>query len=142
MKTAKQVLEDKSPDIWTATSDALVVDAAKLMTEKEIGAVLVVDNDKVVGIVSERDCVREFVVNSAKELRVREIMTKQVVYIRPEQTSAECMALMNHKNIRHLPVMDGNELLGVISMKDVAKELIADQEFLIEQLENYIVGTQ
>ena len=140
MKTAKQVLEDKSPDIWTVTSDALVIDAAKLMAEKEIGAVLVVDYGQVVGILSERDYVREFVVNPTKDLRVREIMTKQIVYVRPEQTSAECMALMGHKNIRHLPVMDGKNLSGMISMKDVAKELIADQEFLIEQLENFIVG--
>ena len=138
MKTAKQLLEDKAPDIWTVASDTLVVDAAKLMADKGIGALLVVDYARVVGIVSERDYVRNAVGNPAKELRVREIMTKQIVYVRPEQTSEECMALMSHKGIRHLPVMDGTMLLGVISIKDVAKELIADQEFLIEQLENYI----
>jgi CBS domain-containing protein len=138
VKTAKQLLEQKSSDIWSVTSRDSVIEAAKLMAEKGIGAVLVLDDRKLVGIVSERDYVQKVVLDPVEDLLVREIMTRKVICVGPQQTSEECLALMSHKGIRHLPVMDGQVLLGVISIKDVVKDLVADKEFIIDQLENYI----
>ena len=140
MRTVKYLLQAKGYDIWSIGADASVRDALELMAEKNVGALLVLDKGDCVGIVSERDYARkvELHARSAKDTLVSEIMTGRVVFVRPEQTVEECMALMTDKHIRHLPVSDGGALIGVISIGDVVKELIAEKEFMIQQLENYI----
>ncbi len=142
MKTVKQLLQAKGTAVWSIGPEAWVIDALKLLAEKEIGALVVVEAGQVVGILSERDYARKVSLQgkSSKTTRVGEIMTEKVVFVRPEQTVEECMALMTNKRIRHLPVMAGDKLLGVISIGDVVKEVISHQEFLIGQLENYITG--
>jgi CBS domain-containing protein len=123
--------------------DAKVYDALKLMADKNVGAVLVMDADCLVGILSERDYARKVILHgkSSKETPVREIMTGRVVYVRPEQTTEECMALMTDKRVRHLPVLEDEKVIGVISIGDVVKSIISEQGFIIEQLERYISGT-
>jgi CBS domain-containing protein len=123
--------------------DAMVYDALKLMADKNVGAVLVMDADRLVGILSERDYARKVILHgkSSKDTPIREIMTQRVVYVRPEQTAEECMALMTDKRVRHLPVLEDDQVVGVISIGDVVKSIISEQEFIIEQLERYISGT-
>ena len=142
MKTVMQLLQTKGQDIWSITPDALVIDALKLMAEKRVGALLVLEAGQVVGIISERDYARKVSLlgKSSKTTPVREIMTQKVVYVRPEQSIEDCMALMTDKRIRHLPVLADNQLIGVISIGDVVKAVISEQEFIIAQLENYITG--
>lgn len=142
MKTVSQLLQIKGAAVWSIGPEAWVIDALKLMAEKEIGALVVVEAGQVVGILSERDYARKVSLRgkSSKTTRVGEIMTERVVFVRPEQTVEECMALMTSKRIRHLPVMADDKLLGLISIGDVVKEVIAHQEFLIGQLEHYITG--
>jgi CBS domain-containing protein len=142
MKTVSQLLQTKGSQVWSIGPEALVIDALKLMAEKGIGALVVLEAGQVVGIVSERDYARKVSLlgKSSKTTPVREIMTEKVVFVRPEQTVADCMALMTNKRIRHLPVMDNDRLMGVISIGDVVKAVISEQEFMIEQLENYIIG--
>ncbi len=142
MKTVRQLLEDKGALVHSVSPNTPIIDALKLMAEKSIGAVLVVDGPRVVGIMSERDYARKVILKgkSSQDTPVREIMTERVVYARPEQTVPECMALMTSKRIRHLPVLDGERLIGVLSIGDLVKETISEQEFIIRQLENYIHG--
>ncbi|MBE7553963.1 MAG: CBS domain-containing protein [Anaerolineales bacterium] len=142
MKTVNQLLQNKGSRVWSIGPDALVIEALKLMAEKEVGALVILEGDQVVGILSERDYARKVSLlgKSSKTTPVREIMTEKVVFIRPEQTVEDCMALMTNKRIRHLPVIDGDRLVGVISIGDVVKEVISQQEFIIAQLENYITG--
>jgi CBS domain-containing protein len=142
MKTVNQLLQNKGSQVWSIGPDALVIEALKLMAEKEVGALVVLEGNRVVGILSERDYARKVSLlgKSSRTTPVREIMTEKVVFIRPEQTVEDCMALMTNKRIRHLPVMDGDRLVGVISIGDVVKEVISQQEFIIAQLENYITG--
>jgi CBS domain-containing protein len=142
MKTVGQLLQIKGNQVWSISPDALVIDALKLMAERGIGALIVLDAGQVVGIISERDYARKVSLlgKSSKTTPVSEIMTEKVVYVRPEQTMADCMALMTNKRIRHLPVIEHDQLSGVISIGDVVKEVISEQEFMIEQLENYIIG--
>lgn len=142
MKTVRQLLQTKGTDVWSIGPEALVIEALKMMAEKGVGALVVLDAGRVVGILSERDYARKVSLlgKSSKTTPVREIMTEKVVFVRPEQTVEDCMALMTSKRIRHLPVMDGDRLAGVISIGDVVKEVISHQEFLIGQLENYITG--
>jgi CBS domain-containing protein len=142
MSTVRQMLETKGHAVWSVAADVTVYDALTLMAEKNIGAVLVTDGDEVVGIMSERDYARKVILRgrASKNTPVREIMTEHVYYVGPEQTSEECMAVMTDRHIRHLPVIEDGELIGVISIGDVVKAIISKQEFLIEQLENYITG--
>ena len=142
MKTVGQLLQIKGNQVWSIPPETLVIDALKLMAEKGIGALIVLDGGEVVGIISERDYARKVSLlgKSSKTTPVREIMTEKVVYVRPEQTMTDCMALMTSKRIRHLPVIEHDQLSGVISIGDVVKEVISEQEFMIEQLENYIIG--
>ncbi len=142
MITVKQLLEKKGGDIWSISPHASVYDALSLMADRNIGAVLVVENGILVGILSERDYARKILLKGKTSLdtRVYEIMTTRVVYVTPERTLEECMALMTDKRIRHLPVFSGEQLIGLISIGDVVKELISEQEFVIEQLVNYITG--
>jgi CBS domain-containing protein len=142
MKTVHQLLESKGRTIVSVSPEAKVIDALRVMAEREIGAVLVVDNGRLVGVMSERDYARKVVLKgkSSQETHVREIMTERVIYVRPQQTVPECMALMTNKRVRHLPVLDGDQLVGVLSLGDLVKETISEQEFIIQQLENYIHG--
>lgn len=142
MKTVHQLLESKGRAIVSVSPDVKVIDALRVMAEHGIGAVLVVDNDRLVGIMSERDYARKVILKgkSSQETHVREIMTERVIYVRPQQTVPECMALMTNKRVRHLPVLDGDQLVGVLSLGDLVKETISEQEFIIQQLENYIRG--
>ena len=117
-------------------------DALKLMADKNIGALLVMEGEEVAGIITERDYARKIVLmsRSSKQTPVREIMTSAVMYVRPDQTSEECMVLMTENRLRHLPVIDKGRLLGIISIGDLVKDIIAEQKFTIEQLEHYISG--
>ena len=144
MEYVNQLLKGKGQDIWSVTPDTPVFEALELMAEKNCGAVLVLKEDKLVGILSERDYARKVILKgkSSKDTPVKSIMSSHVVCIRTDQTVDDCMALMTDKRIRHLPVLEKEKLVGVISIGDVVKAVISEQEFLIHQLENYISGTQ
>jgi CBS domain-containing protein len=140
MKTVKQLLQGKTRGLCTIGPDAHVFDALKMMAEKDIGALLVVENDKLVGIISERDYARKVMLHgkSSRDIPVREIMTERVICVQPDRTVDECMALMTDKRIRHLPVIENDKLIGVLSIGDLVKETISEQQFMIKQLESYI----
>ncbi len=141
MKYVRDVLEKKGDDIWSVAPDTPVYKALQLMSEKNCGAVLVLDQEALVGILSERDYARKVILKgkSSKNTPVEEIMSQRVVCIQPDNTIDECMALMTDKRIRHLPVLKDEEtLVGLISIGDVVKEVISEQEFIINQLESYI----
>jgi CBS domain-containing protein len=140
--TVRQLLNRKGPEIWSTHPEETVFEALKLMAQKGIGALLVMDGMRLVGIFSERDYARKVILKgkSSHETPVHEIMTAKVVFVHPEQSMTECMALMTDKRISHLPVMEDDQVVGVISIGDVVKEIIVEQGFLIEQLENYITG--
>lgn len=142
MKTVKQLLQTKGHEVWSVTPDVSTLEALKLMADKDVGALVVLDADRVVGIISERDYARKVVLHGrlSRDTPVREIMTTKVFYVRPEQTIEDCMALMTDRHIRHLPVLDGDALVGVISIGDVVKSIITEQEFMIAQLEQYITA--
>jgi CBS domain-containing protein len=142
MRTVRQLLETKGAEIISVSPDSNVLDALKLMASREIGAVLVVEAARLVGIMSERDYARKVILKgkSSQDTKVREIMTERVMYARPDQTVPELMALMTNKRVRHLPVLEGDRLVGVLSIGDLVKETISEQEFIIRQLENYIHG--
>ena len=143
MTTVKQLLQTKGTDIWTIAPDDSVQDALNRMVDKNVGALLVVEAGDLVGIISERDYARMSVLKEDFSMNtlISEIMTTRVIWVRPEQTIEDCMALMTDKRIRHLPVLENDQLVGVVSIGDVVKAVISHQEFLIEQLENYIVGS-
>ncbi len=140
MKTVRQLLQGKSREIYSIAPEARVFDALRLMAEKSVGALLVIGNGRLAGIISERDYARKVILlgKSSHDIPVREIMTEKVVTVQPGQTVEECMALMTNRRIRHLPVMDGERLIGVLSIGDLVKEVIAEQEQTIKQLESYI----
>jgi CBS domain-containing protein len=142
MKTLKQILQGKTRGIISITPDATVYDALKLMAEKDIGALLVMEADKVVGVISERDYARKVTLfgKEPEKIRVREIMSSKVIYVSAAQTVDECMALMTEKHIRHLPVYDNEQLIGLVSIGDLVKEAISEREYIIQQLESYIRG--
>jgi len=143
MKSAAQILKSKPEQtVVTVTPATPVFDAVKLMAEKNIGALLVLEDQKIVGIITERDYARKIVLmgRSSKETPVREIMTFPVMYVRPDQSNEECMALMTDNRLRHLPVVDQGRLVGLISIGDLVKDIISEQKFIIEQLEHYIAG--
>jgi len=142
MKRVRDILAVKGTDVWSIEPEASVYDAMKLMADKELGALMVIDGANLVGIISERDYARKVILHgrSSRSTQVREIMTARVVYTQPEQNIEECMALMTEKRVRHLPVIDGGRLIGVISIGDLVKSIIAEQKFIIEQLERYISG--
>jgi CBS domain-containing protein len=142
MKTVKQLLESKAPGVVTIAPEASVFKALELMADKDIGAVVVTHNSRVIGIMSERDYARKVILHnrSSKEIPVAQIMTEKVLYVRPTQTVDECMALMTDKHIRHLPVLDGERLIGVLSIGDLVRATISEQDFVIKQLENYITS--
>ena len=140
MKTVKQLLQGKTKALCTVSPGTPVFEALKQMAEKDIGALLVVENGKLAGILSERDYARKVILHgkSSHDTPVREIMTERVVYVQPKNTVEECMALMTDKRIRHLPVLENDKLIGVLSIGDLVKETISEQQFMIKQLESYI----
>ena len=143
MNTVAQILGSK-PDraVYTMEPSASAHEAVRLMAEKNIGALVVVEHGQIVGLVSERDYARKLVLmaRSPRDTPLGEIMSSPVMYVRPDQTSDECMALMTQNRVRHLPVMDGGQLIGLISIGDLVKATISEQQFIIEQLEHYITG--
>lgn len=145
MKTVKDILEDKAKAVWSISPKAKVFDALKLMSEKEIGALMVQDEKGGIrGIISERDYARKVILlgKASKETMVEEIMTpeKNMYFVKPSTTVEECMVLMTGKHIRHLPVCEEGKFIGLISIGDVIKSLLTEKEDLIEQLSNYIAG--
>ena len=142
MKTVKDILRTKGHDVWSIIPDATVYEALRFMGDKNVGALVVLEGETVVGIISERDYARKVILHgrSSKEIAVREIMTTRVYYVRPEQDIQECMALMTDKRVRHLPVMENDRLIGLISIGDVVKAIIAEHESTIKHLEDYITG--
>ncbi len=141
MSTVNWMLQRKpSQSVWSITPQASIAQAVNLLAEKNIGALLVLEEGQVVGIISERDIVRALFLSDriSPQTPVGEIMTRKVLYVRPEQTIDECMALMTDKRLRHLPVIEHDRLIGLISIGDVVKYSIDDREFMIEQLVNYI----
>lgn len=144
MRTVKEILQAKGHDIWSISPDASVYEALVVMAEKNVGALLVLEAGNLVGIISERDYARKVILKgkSSLDTPVRDIMTQNMIHVRPEQTIEECMVLMTENHIRHLPVLQNDQLLGIISIGDVVKALIAEKEFIIKQLENYITGNR
>jgi CBS domain-containing protein len=143
MPTVRDLLRLKmSQAIWSISPDASVYEAMQRLAEKNIGALLVMRGEEIEGIVSERDCVRkvDLAGKNSRQVKVSEIMTSHVLYVDINQPLEECMAIMTEKKVRHLPVFDGSKLVGVISVGDVLKEIISDQQFMIEQLSRYITG--
>jgi CBS domain-containing protein len=143
VKTAADILKSKSDQIvHSIASTASVFDAVKSMADKSIGALLVMEGKRIVGIITERDYARKTILmgRASKETPVSEIMTSEVMYVRPNQTSEECMALMTQNRIRHLPIVDNGSLIGLISIGDLVKDIISEQRFIIDQLEHYIRG--
>jgi CBS domain-containing protein len=140
MASVKQVLQTKGHDIWSVGPEVSVYDAIAEMARKEVGALVVLEGESLVGVVSERDYARKVVLQgrSSRDTKIREIMTTRVVYARPDQSVEDCMAMMTDKRIRHLPVMDGDKLLGVLSIGDLVKSIMEEQKHVIEQLEQYI----
>ena len=142
MKTVEQILEGKAQRLLSVAPDETVYDALKMMAEHEVGALIVLDGERLVGIFSERDYARKVILHgkSSREIPVRDIMTSRVITVRLNQTLADCMTLMTDHHIRHLPVVTDGELAGLVSIGDVVKGIITEQEFLIDQLQNYISG--
>jgi CBS domain-containing protein len=142
MSTVRDMLRKKGGEVFMISPDITVLEALKLMAQHNTGALMVVNGTKVEGILSERDCVRKMDLTgrTAKKTKVADIMTSKVIYVEASQPVEECMALMIDKNIRHLPVYDGKELLGLISVRDVLKEVVDVQKFMLSHLEHYITG--
>lgn len=142
MRTVRQLLAGKAPEVHSITPDAPVIDAIRLMAEKFIGALLVMEGSRLVGIVSERDYARKVVLqgHSSRETPVRDIMTTPVVAVSPDDSAERCMQLVTDKRIRHLPVLRGSEVVGVVSIGDLVKAVIEDQQLELDQLQRYIAG--
>lgn len=143
MQSVAHILKaKKDSSVYTIAPSASVLEAVKLMAERSIGALLVMEGEQVVGIVTERDYARKIVLmgRASKDTPVREIMTSNVMYVRPDQTNEQCMALMTENRLRHLPVLQDGKLVGLISIGDLVKDIISEQQFIIQQLEHYIRG--
>jgi CBS domain-containing protein len=142
MNTLRDIVRKKGGEVFSIAPEASVFEALKMMADHNTGALLVMSGRKVEGIVSERDCVRRVELHgrTAKDTKVTDIMTSKVLYAQVNQTIEECVAIMIDKNIRHLPVFDGDELIGLISVRDALNELVDQQKFMISQLEHYITG--
>ncbi|HKU72184.1 MAG TPA: CBS domain-containing protein [Burkholderiales bacterium] len=140
MKSVRQLLQAKGREVYSITPEARVFDALKLMADKDVGALVVQEGGKLAGILSERDYARKVILQgkSSHDITVRDIMTGKVITVSPDQTVEDCMALMTGKRIRHLPVIEGGRLAGLLSIGDLVKEVIAEQEQTIRQLESYI----
>lgn len=142
MRSVRHLLEAKAPEVFAIGPDDPVIDAIRLMAEKRIGALLVMQSGKLVGIVSERDYARKVVLQgrSSRDTPVRDIMTADVMTVGLDDTAERCMALVTDRRIRHLPVVDGGNVLGVVSIGDLVKAVIEDQQLELDQLQRYIAG--
>lgn len=143
MKSVAQILRSKEhQSVYTIAPDARVWDALKIMAERGVGALLVMEGDNISGIISERDYARKVVLKgrSSENTPVRDIMSSPVMYVSPEHTNEQCMVLMTENRLRHLPVMEQGKLVGLVSIGDLVKDIISEQKFIIEQLEHYIRG--
>lgn len=142
MRTVRQLLEAKTPEIYAIAPDAPVIEAIRLMAEKRIGAVLVMEGPRLVGILSERDYARKIVLQgrSSSDTPVSTIMTAEVITVRPDDTAERCMQIVTHERIRHLPVVRGGEVIGVVSIGDLVKAVIEDQQVELDQLQRYIAS--
>jgi len=142
MTRVKDLLNVKGHEVWSIEPGASVYDALKLMADKEVGALVVMEGTKLVGIFSERDYARKVILRGrfSKDVQIREIMSTHIVTVEPDQNVEECMGLMTDKHVRHLPVMEGDQLLGVISIGDLVKSIIAGQRLYIEQMERFVKG--
>lgn len=143
MKTVAQILHFKpSHEVYTIAPSAPVLEAIRIMAEKGIGALLVMENGYIAGIITERDYARKVILmgRSSRDTPVSNIMTSQVMYVNPDQTNEQCMALMTENRLRHLPVLDNGKVVGMISIGDLVKDIISEQQFIIQQLEHYIRG--
>jgi len=142
MTNVRHILQEKGGQLWSVSPETIVFDALQLMADKNCGALVVLEGDKLVGIFSERDYARKIILKGRKsrETAVSEIMTTEVTSVDPGQSVDDCMTLMTEKRIRHLPVLEQDKLVGVISIGDVVKAVISEREFTIKQLENYITG--
>jgi len=143
MKSVAHILKAKADQrVYSIAPAASVLDAVNMMAERNIGALVVMEGEKIVGIITERDYARKIVLmaRSSKDTPVRDIMTSSAIYVSPVQRSEECMALMTENRVRHLLVVDGGKLAGLISIGDLVKDIISEQKFIIEQLEHYITG--
>jgi CBS domain-containing protein len=140
MKNLKQLLSAKGGQVHSIRPDAKVFEALQLMAQKDVGALLVMDGGRLAGILSERDYARKVILHgkSSQDIAVRDIMTSDVVRVDPERSVEDCMSLMTQRRIRHLPVCEGDKLVGIVSIGDLVKEVIAEQEQTIKQLESYI----
>ena len=142
MITVRQLLNEKARTVCSVHPDATVFDAIAKMAEHDVGSLVVMDGDKLVGIITERHYARSVVLKgkTSPTTPVRDIMERRVICARPEQTVEQCMALMSDKRVRHLPVLEGKMVIGIVSIGDLVKSIISDQKFIIEQLEHYIHG--
>ena len=142
MQNVKDILAQKDNHVWSVPPDTTVFDVLKTMSEKSIGSVLVMDGEKLIGIFTERDYARKVVLHekSSRTLPVSDIMTRRVLCVSPERSVEECMALMTDGRLRHLPVLDHKKVIGVVSIGDLVKAIIHDQQILIDQLQQYISG--
>jgi CBS domain-containing protein len=142
MKTVRELVEDKEQRLLSVAPDYSVYAALKKMAQHDIGALVVVSGDKLVGVFSERDYARRVILEgkSSRDTQVSEIMTRQVICVSPERTADQCMAVMTQKRVRHLPVIENKQVVAVISIGDVVREMISDQQHTIEQLEQYIMS--
>jgi CBS domain-containing protein len=144
MTSVRHLLARKGAEIWSIGPEDTVFDAIKMMADKNIGSLVVIEDGRLVGIITERHYARNVVLKgrASPKTRVREIMEPNVVYVRPDHTVEQCMALMTSKMVRHLPVIESENLLGIVSIGDLVKSIIRDQKLVIEQLEHYISGTR
>lgn len=144
MISIRQLLKRKGSEVWSTSPDASVYEALQLLAEKNIGALVVLRDGELKGVISERDYARKVVLHHKTSMKtpVKEIMTEEVITVGTGSTVEEAMALMTDKRIRHLPVVEGEKIVGVVSIGDLVKAIIADQEFTIDQLEKYISGTR
>ena len=142
MTTVRQLLDQKGKTVWSIGPDATVFDAVAKMAEKDVGSLLVMDGDKLVGIITERHYARKVVLKgkTSPTIPVRDIMESEVMVALPEQSVEECMAIMTDKHVRHLPVIQGDKPIGILSIGDLVKSIISDQKFVIDQLEHFIHG--
>ena len=140
MNTVRQLLQDKGHEVSSIEPDKSVYDAIKLMAAKNIGALLVLEVGKLIGIISERDLSRKvnMLDKPLRNVLVKEIMSNQVVYVNPDNTTEDCMALVTEMRVRHLPVLENDQIIGIISIGALVKDAISDREFVIDQLERYI----
>ncbi|ALV07899.1 CBS domain-containing protein [Roseateles depolymerans] len=142
MKPVSELLKNRGPSVWRISPEATVFDALHLLAEHDVGALLVMENDRLLGIFSERDYTRKIALQGrdSRHTLVSEVMTPNVLVVKPTTEMRDCMSLMSQRKIRHLPVMEGDQVIGMLSIRDLMNDIIADDEMTIAQLQSYIYG--